>query len=191
MLLDDGGEQKFYEEAIMDNPQNEWLKVMQEEMKSLHQSVTYKLVYLPKCKRELKKWVYELKTEENNSRLKYKVILLMKASVKRKVLAFEKKSPVVKMSSIQIMLGLAEILKLDVEKLDVSTAFLHGDLEEVIYMEKLEEFKVKGKECLLKKSLYGLKHASRQWYKKFDLFMIYRGYRRTNFDHCVFVNVTP
>jgi hypothetical protein len=52
----------------------------------------------------------------------------------------------------------------------VKTAFLHGDLEEEIYMEKPEEVKVKGKEhlvCRLKKGLYGLKEAPRQWYKKF------------------------
>ena len=44
--------------------------------------------------------------------------------------------------------------------MDVKTAFLHGNLDEEIYMEQLEGFKIKGKEnlvCRLKKSLYGLK----------------------------------
>ena len=40
--------------------------------------------------------------------------------------------------------------------------------------------------CKLKKSLYRLKQASRQWYKKFDYFMMSHGYNRTSFDHCVF-----
>lgn len=47
------------------------------------------------------------------------------------------------------MLGLAVSLNLDVEQLDVKIAFLHGDLEEEIYMEQLEGFKVKGKEDLV------------------------------------------
>ena len=73
-------------------------------------------------------------------------------------------SPIVKMSSIRVVLGLAARLKLEVEQLDVKTSFLHGDLEEEIYMEQPKGFKVKEKEnlvCKLKKSLYGLKQAPR------------------------------
>jgi len=68
--------------------------------------------------------------------------------------------------------------------------FLHGDLEEEIYMEQPEGFVEPGKEhlvCRLKKSLYGLKQAPRQWYKKFDLFMTQHNFTKTSADHCVFV----
>lgn len=53
----------------------------------------------------------------------------------------------------------------------MKTAFLHGDLEEVIFMDQSEGFIPKGvdqKVCLLKKSLYWLKQSPRQWYKRFD-----------------------
>ena len=53
---------------------------------------------------------------------------------------------------------------------------------------------MKGKEhmvCKLKKSLYGLEQAPRQWYKKFDSFMVDHGYTRTNADHCVYVRKFP
>jgi hypothetical protein len=63
-------------------------------------------------------------------------------------------SPVVKMSSIRVVLSLAASLDLEIEQMDVKTAFLHGDLEEEIYMEQPEGFRVKGKEdyvCRLKK----------------------------------------
>ena len=79
---------------------------------------------------------------------------------------------------------------MEVEQLDVKTTFLHGDLEEEIYMEQPEGFVEPGKEqlvCRLKKSLYGLKQAPRQWYKKFDLFMAQHNFRKTFADHCVFV----
>lgn len=192
VLLIDGGEPESYEEAMMDNYKEEWLKAMQEELQSLHENLTYKLVVLPKGKRALKnKWMYKLKTEENNSRPRYKARLVVKGFSQKKGIDFEEIfSPVVKMSSIRVVLGLAASLDLEVEQLDVKTAFLHGDLEEEIYMDQPEGFKVKGKEnlvCQLKKSLYGLKQAPRQWYKKFDSFMIDHGYQRTNSDHCVFV----
>ena len=51
-------------------------------------------------------------------------------------------SPVVKMSSIKVVLGLAASLDLEIEQLDVKTTFLHGDLEEEIYMEQPEGFEV-------------------------------------------------
>ena len=72
----------------------------------------------------------------------------------------------------------------------VKTTFLHGDLEEDIYMQQPEGFAMKGKEnqvCKLKKSLYDLKQAPRQWYKKFDNFMCSSGYTRCQADHCCYV----
>ena len=70
----------------------------------------------------------------------------------------------------------------------MKTAFLHGELEEEIYMKQPEGFTVPGKEnyvSRLKKSLYGLKQAPRQWYKRFDAFMIEQGYARCHYDNYV------
>ena len=81
-------------------------------------------------------------------------------------------------------------MDLELEQLDVKISFLHGDLEEEIYMHQPEGFVKKGKEnlvCRLRKSLYGLKQAPRQWYRKFESFMNDNGYHKTQADHCVFV----
>ena len=67
------------------------------------------------------------------------------------------------MCSIRVILGLAASMNLELEQLDVKTAFLHDDLDEEIFMEQPEGFRVKGKEsmvCKLKKSLYELKQVS-------------------------------
>ena len=98
------------------------------------------------------------------------------------------------MSSIRVVLGLVVSLDLELEQLDVKTAFLHGDLKKEIYMDQPEGFKVKGKEHMiykLKKSLYSLKQAPRQWYKKFNSFMVGHEYTRTNADHCAYVRKFP
>jgi hypothetical protein len=68
------------------------------------------------------------------------------------------------MTSIRTILGLVAVEDLHLEQLDVKIDFLHGDLEEEIYMQQPQGYEVKGKEnlvCRLKKSLYGLKQAPR------------------------------
>jgi len=99
-------------------------------------------------------------------------------------------SPIVKMTSIRTILRLIAAEDLHLEQLDVKTAFLHGDLEEEIYMQQPQGYEVKGKEklvCKMKKSLYGLKQAPREWYLKFDRFMSEQGYTRCHSDHCVYL----
>ncbi|KAK1613221.1 hypothetical protein QYE76_036894 [Lolium multiflorum] len=71
-------------------------------------------------------------------------------------------------SSIRAFFGIVAMHDLELEQLDVKTAFLHGELEEEIYMDQPEGYVVPGKEdlvCKLKRSLYGLKQSPRQWYK--------------------------
>ena len=76
----------------------------------------------------------------------------------------------------------------------MKTIFLHGDLEEEIYIDQPDGLEVKGKEHMvyrLKKSLYGLKQAPRQWYYKFDFFMVNHGYIKIDADHYVYFRVLP
>jgi len=87
------------------------------------------------------------------------------------------------------VLAMCAIFDLPLEQLDVKTAFLHGELEEEIYMLKPEGFAKISKEnlvCRMNKSLYGLKQAPRCWYKRFDSFIISLGYNRLSSDHCTY-----
>ena len=165
---------------------------MRDDMDSLHENHTYDLVSLPRERKALKcKWIFKLKTQENSSKPKYKARLVVKGFGQKKGIDFDEIfSPVVKMSSIRIALGMDASMDLEVEQLDVKTTFLHGDLEEEIYIEQPEGFEVEGKEqlvCIWKKSLYGLKQAPQQWYKKFDSFMTENGFKHTTADPCVYV----
>jgi len=94
------------------------------------------------------------------------------------------------MTTIRVILSIVLVENLYLEKLDVKTTFLHGDLGEDIYMTQPEGFEVPSKEnlvCKLHKSLCGLKQASRQWYKKFNEFMSNSGFNRCDMDHCCHV----
>ena len=105
--------------------------------------------------------MFKLKHEESNTQPRYKARLVVKGFRQKKGIDFEEiYLPVVKMSSIRVALGLAASMNLEIEKHDVKTTFLHGDLEEEIYMDQPEVFEFKCKVnlvCRLKKSLYGLK----------------------------------
>ena len=191
-----GGEPESFQEAQTHKDRGSWMKAMQEEMESLQKNNTYELVKLPKGRKALRnKWVYKLKKDGRGDLVKYKARLVVKGFGQKKGIDFDEIfSPVVKLSSIRIILGLATNQDLEIEQLDVKTAFLHGDLEEEIYMQQPEGFEDKRKEdlvCKLKKSLYGLKQAPRQWYKKFDSFMVGHGYRRTAADYCVYFKRYP
>ena len=110
---------------------------MEDEMKSLHENGTYELVELPKTKKALtNKWIFTLKQDQHTFAPRYKARLVVKGFGQRKGIDFDEIFiHVVKMSSIRMVLDLAASLYLEVEQMDVKTAFLHGDLEVEIYME--------------------------------------------------------
>jgi hypothetical protein len=97
-------------------------------------------------------------------------------------------SPISKLTSLTFILSIVVAFNLEVEQMDVKTIFLHGDLEEEIYMKEPKGFIVKGKKemvCNLKKSLYGLKQSPRMWYQNFDTYILGLGFVRSRVDHCV------
>ena len=129
---------------------------------SLKKNDAYELVSLLKGKKVLKnKGVFKLKKDENDNAVKYKARLVVEGFRQKQGIDFDEIFfPVLKMTSIRTVLGLAASLDLEIEQLGVKTTFLHGELEEEIYMLQPEDFEEKSKEhmiCRLKRSLYGLK----------------------------------
>ncbi|RVX04667.1 Retrovirus-related Pol polyprotein from transposon TNT 1-94 [Vitis vinifera] len=191
LLLTDGGEPECYNEALQDENSSKWELAMKDEMDSLLGNQTWELTELPVGKKALhNKWVYRIKNDHDGSK-RYKVRLVVKVFQQKEGIDYtEIFSPVVKMSTIRLVLGMVTAENLHLEQLDVKTAFLHGDLEEDLYMIQPKRFIVQGQEnlvCKLRKSLYGLKQAPRQWYKKFDDFMHRIGFKRCEADHCCYV----
>ncbi|KAG8478610.1 hypothetical protein CXB51_028417 [Gossypium anomalum] len=190
--IDANQEPSNYSEAISCEDSEKWMFAMQEEMESLHKNKTWDLVKLPKGKKTVRcKWVFKKKEGTPGvEEPKYKARLVAKGYSQVPGVDFtDVFSPVVKHSSIRALLGIVAMHDLELEQLDVKTAFLHGELEEDIYMQQPEGFTVSEKEdyvCLLKKSLYGLKQSPRQWYKRFDSFMTSHDFKRSSFDSCVY-----
>ena len=154
---------------------------------------TWDLVSFPKGRKAIGcKWIYKKKFGVDGKLERYKARLVAKGYSQREGVDFgEIFSPVAKLTSIRFLLSIVVAYDLEIEQMDVKTAFLHGDLEEEIYMQQPDGFVVKGKEhlvCRLKRSLYGLKQSPRMWYQKFDAFALKMGFRSED-DHCVYFKV--
>lgn len=105
------------------------------------------------------RWVFKKKLKADGQVDVYKARLVARGCSQKQGIDYtETFAPVVRFSSVRTLLSIAAALNMEIYQFDVKTAFLHGDLEEEIYMEQpgLEE---DDRVCLLKKSLYGLKQA--------------------------------
>ena len=133
--MTDSGEPECYDEALQDENSSKWELAMKDEMNSLLGNQTWEIIELPAGKKALhNKWVYRIKNEHNDSK-RYKARLVVKGFQEKEGIDYlEIFSPIKKMLTIRLVLGMVVAENLHLEQLNVKTAFLHGNLEEDIYM---------------------------------------------------------
>lgn len=109
------------------------------------------------------KWIFKKKIGLNGEVLRYKARLVAKGfTQKYGVDYFETYSPVVRYETLRMLLAISAEYNMDVDHMDVKTAFLNGDLKETVFMEIPEGFEQdrrKNKVYCLRKAVYGLKQA--------------------------------
>ncbi|CAL2245419.1 unnamed protein product [Prunus armeniaca] len=149
-----------------------WVKAMHEELEALQMQGTWSLVPCPSRKNIVgSKWIYKIKRNADGSIARYKARLVAQGFSQQQGLDFsETFSPVVRHTTVRLILSLAAMNKWSLGQLDVKNAFLHGDLEEEVYMRQppgFEDSQHPEFVCRLAKSLYGLKQAPRALNAKF------------------------
>ncbi|KAE8731031.1 Chitinase-like protein 1 [Hibiscus syriacus] len=166
------------------------MMAMQEEIEALNKNNIWDLWPLPQGRKPIgNKWVFKIKRNCDDQVERYGARLVVKGYAQKEGIDFnEIFSLVVRLTTVRVVLAMCATLNLHLEQLDVKTAFLHGNLEEEIYMLQPEGFEEKEKNlvCRLNKSLYGLKQAPRCWYNRFDSFIMCLGYNRLNADPCAY-----
>jgi len=134
---------------------------------------------------------FALKRKQDSSGAKttYKGRLVARGDLQRPGLDFsETFAPVAKFTSIRALLALAAAKGLKVQQADVDKAYLHGDLDEELYMRAPQGVEgYEGQVFRLRRSLYGLKQAGRAWNQKLDASLLALGYKQCVMDNCVYV----
>jgi hypothetical protein len=164
---------------------------MKDEMKSMSFNGVWDLEELPRGAKIVGcKWVYKIKYDSRGNVERFKARLVAKRFMQREVIDYNKTlSPVSCKDSFRIIMALVAHYDLELHQMDVKTVFLNGDLEKNVYMTQPKGFIVEGKQsmvCRLKKSIYGLKQALRQWYLKFDRTIRNFGFKDNVEDNCIY-----
>ncbi|KAD4584950.1 hypothetical protein E3N88_22551 [Mikania micrantha] len=184
-----------YNEAITSDQSSEWHNAMIDELESMDKNNVWELVELLNGAKPVGcKWVYKTKLDPNGNVERFKARLVAKGYTQKEGIDYQETfSPVSQKDSLRIVMALVAHFDLELHQMDVKTAFLNGELYEDVYMTQPEGFKPKGKEhlvCKLKKSTYGLKQASRQWYLKFDEVMKKHGFVMNQVDQCNYLKMS-
>jgi hypothetical protein len=139
------------------------------------------------------KWVYKIKYDSKGKIKRFKARLIAKSFTQREGIDYtEIFSPVSKKDSFKIVMVLVAHYDLELHQMDVKIVFLNGALQENVYMAQSEGFATEDKEhmrCRLKKFIYGLKQALRQWYLKFDKVINKFGFAENQVDNCIHIKI--
>ncbi|XP_073967102.1 uncharacterized protein [Choristoneura fumiferana] len=203
-------------DALRSSERSEWEAAILSEIRSLVQKGTWTIVKTPPntnvvgCR-------YVLTTKINvDKTTKKKARLVAQGFSQRFGVDYEKTfAPVARLETVRLMMAIAVEMDLEIHQVDINTAYLNGNLDEQIYMriprlleecllklahdndedpvvvknakEMLEGLKTGGDTCLLKKSLYGLKQAGRQWNIRFDKKLKEMGLEQSLNEPCLYM----
>ncbi|GJV87096.1 retrotransposon protein, putative, ty1-copia subclass [Tanacetum coccineum] len=193
--LGDLGEPANYRAALLDPESKKWLDAMNVEMQSMKDNDVWVLVELPPNARTVgSKWLFKKKTDMDGAIYVFKARLVAKGFTQTYRVDYEETfSPVANIRAIRILIAIAAYYDYEIWQVDVKTAFLNGHLSEEVYMEQPEGFvnpKYPNHVCKLKRSIYGLKQASRQWNKRFDDEIKKFGFTQNPDEPCVYLKAS-
>lgn len=186
-----GADPRTFKEAMNVPDAKHWLKAANEEIMSLMVNKTWEIVPLPPGKKAIGSgWVFKVKRNSDGTIERYKGRVVAKGYSQRSGFDYtEIFAPTFRTSALRLIFVLAAVEDLEMRSVDISSAFLNGDLDEEIYMRQPEGFHEGGPNmvCRLLKSLYGLKQSPRQWHKKLRSVLESMGFKRLKSDHSIYL----
>ncbi|GJR46532.1 putative ribonuclease H-like domain-containing protein [Tanacetum coccineum] len=185
-------EPKTYKQALEHSC---WIEAMQEEIHEFERLDVWILVPCPDNILIIPlKWIFKIKLDEYGDVLKNKARLVAKGYRQEAGIDFEESfAPVARLEAIRLFIAHAASMNMVIFQMDVKTAFLNGELNEVVYVSQPEGFvdpEHPSHVYRLKKALYGLKQAPRAWYDKLSAFLIKSGFTKGVVDPTLFTRKT-
>jgi hypothetical protein len=161
-----------------------WKDTMTEEYQSILKNDVWDVVPRPEGMSIVtSKWIYKIKHVVDGSIEQYKERLVARGFSQIEAVDYDDTfSPIARYTSIWSIIALVSSMGSKLHQMDVKIAFLNGEIEEEVYIEKPEGFVVhneKSHVCILKKALYGLKQAPCAWYEKMDGFLMSLGFNKS------------
>ncbi len=180
-----------FKEAMESEHRAEWLQAMNEEVSSLLQQRTWEYVPIPPGVKPIPvKWVFKVKRDGQGNLERFKARVVAKGFKQQEGIDYDEVfAPVTKYTTFRTVMAIAAAEDMEIQQLDIKTAFLQGELSERVYIQQPEGFAEGDKStcCLLNKAIYGLKQAPRVWYERLHKELINLNFQISEADPGLYV----
>lgn len=190
-----------FQKAMESQDCAKWIDAMSEEMNSIIKNDVFVVQDLPPGRKTVRcKWVYGLKTDANGNVVRQKARLVAKGFTQVAGVDYQDVfAPVTKFETLRFLLAYTAVNDLELEQIDIKTAFLNGKLEEDIFMDPpplpeslrgaFNSDAWEGKVWKLQRALYGLKQASKVWSEALDTVLQANKFLRSAADPCLYIRI--
>jgi hypothetical protein len=182
---------RLFQEAMHRPDADLWFKAASEEIDAHCSNSTWESVQLPAGRRAMGCcWVFKVKQNADGTVERYKACLVAKGYSQCPGVDFDETfAPTAKWAALRAILAICALKDWEADSVDISNAFLNGDLVEEVYMEQPDGFEQGklGHVLWLRKSLYGLKQVPRVWNEKLDSALQEMGFTRVHCDKSIYV----
>lgn len=180
---------KTFEEA---SSSQTWKQAMRDEFQALNDNGTWSVVPLPKGRKVVgSRWIFKTKYHSDGSIERHKARLVARGFTQTFGVDYKETfAPVAKMNTVRVLLSVAINHGWSLFQMDVKNAFLHGDLEEDVFMKIPQGHPQEhepGMVCKLHKAIYGLKQSPRAWYAKLSAVLCNSGFKCSDADSSMFI----
>lgn len=179
-------------EEVLDRPDRKfWLEAIEEERKSLIENETWELSASPKNGKILDtRWIFRMKKDASSEIVRHKARLVVRGCKQTKRIDYQETySPVIRYTSIRFLFALAAKFGLKMHQMIMITAYLHGEIDEKMYMQpspELQDTDQRGRIWKLKKAIYGLKQSDKLWNRKLAQTLREMRFERSRRDPCIY-----
>ncbi|GJT98434.1 putative ribonuclease H-like domain-containing protein [Tanacetum coccineum] len=184
--------QRVAQKVIQELKDPSWIEAMQEELLQFKLQQVWTLLDLPYDKRAIgTKWEYRNKKDKRGIVIKNKARLVAQGYTQEEGLDYDEVfAPVARIEAIRMFLAYASFKDFVVYQMDVKSAFLHGKIEEEVYIYQptgFEDPEFPDIVYKVEKALYGLHQAPRAWYETLSTYLLDNGFQRGIIDKTLFI----